>query len=163
MSSAKLFLMLASLTGFVGVALGAFGAHALKARLSAEMLAIFETGVRYQMYHTFALLAVGILMLTLMYPRNEVLVRFAGVLDCLCWLFAMTSHSRWRWKSGDEKGRISQLQHSVRRQSDQTTQAGLFFGLKSPLLKVFLWEKATADQGRCFVDGPHRAFFFGNV
>lgn len=57
----KLFLGLASLSGFLGVALGAFGAHALKARLSPEMLTIFETGVRYQMYHCFALLAVGIL------------------------------------------------------------------------------------------------------
>lgn len=40
----------------LGVAAGAFGAHALKTRLSAEMLAIFETGVRYQMYHALALL-----------------------------------------------------------------------------------------------------------
>ena len=43
----------------VGVALGAFGAHGLKSRVSAEMLAVFETGVRYQMYHALALLAVG--------------------------------------------------------------------------------------------------------
>ncbi len=42
-----------------GVALGAFAAHALKARLSAEMLAVFETGVRYQMYHALALFAVA--------------------------------------------------------------------------------------------------------
>ena len=39
--------------------LGAFGAHGLKARVSSEMLAVFETGVRYQMYHALALLAVG--------------------------------------------------------------------------------------------------------
>jgi uncharacterized membrane protein YgdD (TMEM256/DUF423 family) len=43
----------------VGVALGAFGAHGLKARVSAELLAVFETGVRYHMYHALALLAVG--------------------------------------------------------------------------------------------------------
>ena len=49
----------AGLTGFLGVALGAFAAHALKARLTPEMLAVFETGVRYQMYHAFALLAVA--------------------------------------------------------------------------------------------------------
>jgi uncharacterized membrane protein YgdD (TMEM256/DUF423 family) len=47
----------AGIAGFVGVALGAFGAHALKARLSPEMLAVFDTGVRYQMYHVFALVA----------------------------------------------------------------------------------------------------------
>src|SRR4029078_11224324 len=49
----------AAVLGFLGVAFGAFGAHALKSRLSPEMLAIFETGVRYQMYHVFALLAVA--------------------------------------------------------------------------------------------------------
>jgi uncharacterized membrane protein YgdD (TMEM256/DUF423 family) len=43
--------------GFLGVALGAFAAHGLKARLAPEMLAVFETGVRYQMYHAFALFA----------------------------------------------------------------------------------------------------------
>jgi len=45
--------------GFLGVTLGAFGAHALRSRLSPEMLAVFETGVRYQMYHTFAVLIVA--------------------------------------------------------------------------------------------------------
>ncbi len=53
------WLLLGSIAGFVGVGLGAFGAHALKARLSPELLTIFETGVRYQMYHALALLAVG--------------------------------------------------------------------------------------------------------
>jgi uncharacterized membrane protein YgdD (TMEM256/DUF423 family) len=43
----------------LGVALGAFGAHGLKARLTADLLAVFETGVRYQIYHAFALLAVA--------------------------------------------------------------------------------------------------------
>jgi uncharacterized membrane protein YgdD (TMEM256/DUF423 family) len=44
---------------FLAVALGAFGAHALKARLSPEMLAIFETGVRYHFYHALGLFAVA--------------------------------------------------------------------------------------------------------
>jgi uncharacterized membrane protein YgdD (TMEM256/DUF423 family) len=43
--------------GFLGVALGAFGSHALKTRLPPELLAVFETGVRYQMYHVVALFA----------------------------------------------------------------------------------------------------------
>jgi uncharacterized membrane protein YgdD (TMEM256/DUF423 family) len=47
----------AAAAGFLGVAFGAFGAHALRAKLSPEMLAVFETGVRYQMYHAFATLA----------------------------------------------------------------------------------------------------------
>lgn len=53
----KLFVMAGALSAFVGVAAGAFGAHALKTRLSADMMAVFEVGVRYQMYHAFALIA----------------------------------------------------------------------------------------------------------
>lgn len=47
----------AGVAGFTGVALGAFAAHGLEASLAPEMLAVFETGVRYQMYHAFALFA----------------------------------------------------------------------------------------------------------
>jgi len=47
----------AALAGFTGVALGAFGAHALKGNISAELLNTFEAGARYQMYHAFALCA----------------------------------------------------------------------------------------------------------
>jgi uncharacterized membrane protein YgdD (TMEM256/DUF423 family) len=43
----------------LAVALGAFGAHGLKARVAPDLLAVFETGVRYHMYHALALLAVG--------------------------------------------------------------------------------------------------------
>ena len=53
------FFALGCISAFIGVAVGAFGAHGLKGRLSAEMLAIFEVGVRYQMYHAFALIATG--------------------------------------------------------------------------------------------------------
>jgi uncharacterized membrane protein YgdD (TMEM256/DUF423 family) len=55
----RTFLLIGSVLGFLGVAFGAFGAHALKARLAPEALAVFETGVRYQMYHVFALLIVA--------------------------------------------------------------------------------------------------------
>jgi uncharacterized membrane protein YgdD (TMEM256/DUF423 family) len=55
----RFFFAAGSLLAFLAVALGAFAAHALKARLSAEMLTIFETGVRYHTYHALALLAVG--------------------------------------------------------------------------------------------------------
>jgi uncharacterized membrane protein YgdD (TMEM256/DUF423 family) len=55
----RLFFALGCLSGFVAVALGAFGAHALKGRLDADMLATFEVGVRYQMVHALALLAVA--------------------------------------------------------------------------------------------------------
>jgi len=49
--------MFAAAAGFSGVALGAFAAHALKARLTPDLLAVFETGARYQMYHALALVA----------------------------------------------------------------------------------------------------------
>jgi uncharacterized membrane protein YgdD (TMEM256/DUF423 family) len=55
----KNFLLVAAILGFLGVAFGAFGAHGLRERLSPEMMAVFEIGVRYQMYHVFALLAVA--------------------------------------------------------------------------------------------------------
>ncbi len=48
-------LFFCALLGFLGVAVGAFGAHALKQRLTPDMLAIFEVGVRYQMYHVLAM------------------------------------------------------------------------------------------------------------
>jgi uncharacterized membrane protein YgdD (TMEM256/DUF423 family) len=55
----RLFFVLGSISAGLAVALGAFGAHVLKDRLAAEMLDNFETGVRYQMYHALALLAVA--------------------------------------------------------------------------------------------------------
>ena len=54
----RAFLLAASLFGLLGVALGAFGAHALRARVTPERLVTFETGVRYMLYHAFALFAV---------------------------------------------------------------------------------------------------------
>ena len=59
MSVDRLFFTLGSLSAFLAVAFGAFGAHALRARLSQEMLNIFEVGARYHFYHALALLAVA--------------------------------------------------------------------------------------------------------
>jgi uncharacterized membrane protein YgdD (TMEM256/DUF423 family) len=58
------FMLAGALAGFVGVAFGAFGAHALRGRLSPEMLAVFETGVRYQMYHALALMLTAAIMMS---------------------------------------------------------------------------------------------------
>lgn len=55
------FLLAGAVAALLGVGLGAFGAHALAARLSPTDLATFETGVRYQMYHALALLGLGLL------------------------------------------------------------------------------------------------------
>lgn len=57
----KPLLRIAAFSGALSVALGAFGAHGLKKIVSPEMVAAFETGVRYQFYHTFALIAVALL------------------------------------------------------------------------------------------------------
>ena len=55
----RLFFGLGAVSAFLAVAAGAFGAHALRARLTPEMLAVFETGARYQMYHALGLMAVA--------------------------------------------------------------------------------------------------------
>jgi uncharacterized membrane protein YgdD (TMEM256/DUF423 family) len=70
----RTFLLVGALAGLIGVGFGAFGAHGLRARLSPEMLAVFETGVRYQMYHAFAILIVALALARLDVP----LIRAAG-------------------------------------------------------------------------------------
>ncbi|MFF0829784.1 DUF423 domain-containing protein [Brevibacillus sp. NPDC003359] len=75
----KLFLMLGSISGFLSVALGAFGAHALKEKLDAYSLGIFHTGVTYQTTHALALVLVALLLKW--YPDSSGLV-WAG------WCFA---------------------------------------------------------------------------
>lgn len=56
------FAAVGAIFAFLSVALGAFGAHALKSHISADMLSVYHTGVEYQMYHALALIAVGILI-----------------------------------------------------------------------------------------------------
>jgi uncharacterized membrane protein YgdD (TMEM256/DUF423 family) len=73
----RLFLAIGCVSAVVAVVLGAFGAHGLRARLVPDMLSTFEIGVRYQMYHALALLAVGILL-----PRSP-----SPALAVAGWLF----------------------------------------------------------------------------
>ena len=70
----KNFLLCGSVMAALAVILGAFGAHALKSKLSTENLQIFETAVRYQMYHSFALILVFILSDKL----NPTLLNYSG-------------------------------------------------------------------------------------
>lgn len=65
-------MVIASVFGLTGVALGAFGAHTLKSTVSSEMLSVFETGVRYQMYHAFALFIVAWVLQSSQSRRFEV-------------------------------------------------------------------------------------------
>lgn len=55
----RIFFLIGGIFAFLAVAAGAFGAHALKSRLAADLFDIFEVGVRYHMYHALALLAVA--------------------------------------------------------------------------------------------------------
>ncbi len=100
----KLFLLTASISGALAVSLGAFGAHALKAKLSASgLLSTYETAVAYHFYHTMALLAIGLLAMKFPsatlnwsgYAMIAGLVIFSGSLYVLClsgvrWLGAIT-------------------------------------------------------------------------
>ena len=96
---ARSFLVIAALSGFLAVALGAFGAHGLKDRLAPDLMAVYQTAVQYHFYHTLVLLAVA--MLLLRYPQQGILVAsgsllvlglllFSGSLYALAW-----SGARW--------------------------------------------------------------------
>lgn len=67
----KLSLLLGALGGFSSVAIGAFGAHAMRSRLDEYALRIYETAVQYQFYHSLALLAVGLLLMQ--FPQSTLL------------------------------------------------------------------------------------------
>lgn len=75
MIGARFFLMAGALSAAVAVMLGAFGAHALRGRLSADLLAIYQTAGQHHAYHALGLLAVGLLALHL--PTSSAL-RWSG-------------------------------------------------------------------------------------
>ena len=76
----RAFIAIGALSGCLAVAAGAFGAHALRARLAPEMLDVFQTGVTYEMYHALGLVGVGILLARLS-TEGSVWLSAAG------WLF----------------------------------------------------------------------------
>lgn len=100
----QIFLALAAASGFSAVALGAFGAHGLKSRLPADLMAVWQTAVQYHFWHTLALLVIAMLMAQ--QPTSKPLhtsgwlfaagiVLFSGSLYLLCltgqrWLGAIT-------------------------------------------------------------------------
>ena len=98
-TSAKLFLAAGGLAALTAVALGAFGAHALKTRLSTEMLALWHTGVEYHVYHALGLLAVGLVAAQL--PESMLLkwsgwLMLAGIVLFSGSLYALAlSGERW--------------------------------------------------------------------
>ena len=80
---AKWLLMLASLSGFTSVALGAFAAHGLRGKLPENLLNAFQTGVSYQLWHTMALIGVALLLLR---SPESTLLKVTGVLWLIAWL-----------------------------------------------------------------------------
>ncbi|TMH71046.1 MAG: DUF423 domain-containing protein [Betaproteobacteria bacterium] len=98
-TGAKLFLTAGGLAALAAVVLGAFGAHALKSRLSAEMLALWHTGVEYHVYHALGLLAVGLVATQL--PESALLkwsgwLMLAGIVLFSGSLYALAlSGERW--------------------------------------------------------------------
>lgn len=75
MIAGRCFVLLGSACGFTGVAMGAFGAHALRPGFSARMMEIYQTAVDYQMWHALGLVLIGIL---LRFYRESKLLRWAG-------------------------------------------------------------------------------------
>ncbi len=80
MSAARFFLVAGALSAAVAVMLGAFGAHALRGRLPADLLAIYQTASQHHVYHALGLLAVGLLALHV--PTSSAL-RWSGWLMLL--------------------------------------------------------------------------------
>jgi len=81
--TAKLFLLLGSANAMLAVMLGAFGAHALKARLDENMLKIFHTGVEYHFYHALGLILIGIIAINIpvnIWIKNSGWMMFAGII-----------------------------------------------------------------------------------
>lgn len=74
---ARLFIVLGSINAALAVIFGAFGAHALKARISPEMLNVYHTGAQYHFYHALGMLLVGVLATQL---QNQAVLRLSGFL-----------------------------------------------------------------------------------
>ena len=99
----KRFLIIASILGALSVLLGAFAAHQLKKMYEPAELQIFETAVKYQMYHALALLAVGILYKD--FPSKQLrragnlfiagIILFSGSLYLLCHFIFMDINAKW--------------------------------------------------------------------
>lgn len=73
----SVFLFLGTTFAFLGVVLGAFGAHLLKTMMTPELLAVYQTGVTYQMWHAFGLIAIALMQ---QYDSESLLLKWAGSL-----------------------------------------------------------------------------------
>lgn len=73
----SVFLFLGTTFAFLGVVFGAFGAHALKTMMTPELLVVYQTGVTYQMWHAFGLIAIALMQ---QYDSQSLLLKWAGAL-----------------------------------------------------------------------------------
>ncbi|MEN9756069.1 MAG: hypothetical protein RL755_256 [Pseudomonadota bacterium] len=73
----SVFLFLGTTLAFLGVVFGAFGAHALKTMMTPELLAVYQTGVTYQMWHAFGLIAIALIQ---QHDSQSALLKWAGAL-----------------------------------------------------------------------------------
>ncbi len=83
MPAAKWWFIIVGASGFLSVALGAFGAHGLKGRISDSLLAAFQTGTQYQMFHTLALFGLSVLIMQLSTVPKALLM------SGYCWMLGM--------------------------------------------------------------------------
>ena len=83
-SKGRVFLLSAAVSGFTCIALGAFGAHALKNHLSVDAQAIWQTAVQYQMFQTLALFGVALLL-----SRQPALTSGRSLLNAVAYLFLL--------------------------------------------------------------------------
>lgn len=73
----SVFLFLGTTCAFLAVAFGAFGAHSLKTLITLEMLAVYKTGVEYQMWHAFGLITIALMQ---QHDTQSLLLKWAGAL-----------------------------------------------------------------------------------
>jgi len=97
--AARLFLILGAANAALVVILGAFGAHGLKARLGADMMTVYQTGVQYHMFHALGLLAVGLTLTQL--PESALLklsgwLMLAGIVIFSGSLYVLST-TGWKW------------------------------------------------------------------
>ena len=99
MTDARWFLLLGAANAALAVLLGAFGAHSLKTQLAADMMAVYQTGLQYHLFHSLGLLAVGLVALHLSdsrWLRWSGWLMLAGIVIFSGSLYVLST-TGWRW------------------------------------------------------------------
>src|SRR3989344_4393787 len=102
MTDARWFLLLGAAKAALAVLLGAFGAHSLKTHLSADMMAVYQTGLQYHLFHALGLLAVGFALKQIgdsAWLRWSGWLMFAGIVIFSGSLYIL-SVTGWKWLGG---------------------------------------------------------------